>query len=207
MKIAIVGGTGTFGRALAARAANVGVEVTIGSRDAERAREVGATIGVRGCSNEDAVQGADLVVISVPSRVALETARSLAEAIGDTSVLCAASDLRFTDEGVLPGRETRSLAEELAESIPAGVASGFQSLSAATLVRGSVAQDVLVCGDHPESKALALELAALVVAPDGRALDAGPLANSRALEGVTAVILNLNRRYGGHAGIRITGLG
>jgi predicted dinucleotide-binding enzyme len=40
----------------------------------------------------------------------------------------------------------------------------------------------------------------------GRALDAGPLASARALEGLTAVIVNLNRRYKAHAGVRITGV-
>jgi len=65
-------------------------------------------------------------------------------------------------------------------------------------------EDAFVCGDDAEAKALALELAAKVVA--GRALDAGPLASARALEGLTAVIVNLNKRYKGHAGVRITGL-
>jgi len=61
-----------------------------------------------------------------------------------------------------------------------------------------------VCGDDAEAKALALDLAARLTA--GRALDAGPLASARALEGLTAVIVNMNKRYRGHAGIRITGL-
>ena len=65
-------------------------------------------------------------------------------------------------------------------------------------------EDALVCGDDPRAKELALELASRVVA--GRALDAGPLAAARALEGLTAVIVNLNRGYKCHAGIRITGL-
>ena len=65
-------------------------------------------------------------------------------------------------------------------------------------------EDALVCGDDARAKELALELAAKLVG--GRALDAGPLASARALEGLTAVILNLNRRYKAHAGIRITGL-
>ena len=64
--------------------------------------------------------------------------------------------------------------------------------------------DALVCGDDDEAKRLALELAAKVVT--GRALDAGPLASARALEGLTAVIVNLNKRYKGHAGISVTGL-
>jgi predicted dinucleotide-binding enzyme len=61
-----------------------------------------------------------------------------------------------------------------------------------------------ICGDDEEAKRLALDLAGRLVL--GRALDAGPLANARGLEGMTAVILNLNRRYGGAASIRITGL-
>ena len=62
-----------------------------------------------------------------------------------------------------------------------------------------------VCGDDPEAKELVLELAGRLVA--GRAVDAGPLASARALEGLTAVIVNVNRRYKAHAGIRVTGVG
>ena len=65
-------------------------------------------------------------------------------------------------------------------------------------------EDAFVCGDDAEAKALALELAEQLTA--GRALDAGPLASARALEGLTAVIVNLNKRYRVHAGIRVTGL-
>jgi predicted dinucleotide-binding enzyme len=61
-----------------------------------------------------------------------------------------------------------------------------------------------VCGDDSEAKALVLELAEEITA--GHAYDAGPLASSLALESLTAVIVNLNRRYGGHAGIKVTGL-
>ncbi|MEX1358070.1 MAG: hypothetical protein WD981_05550, partial [Gaiellaceae bacterium] len=61
-----------------------------------------------------------------------------------------------------------------------------------------------VCGDDPDAKRLALELASRLVG--GRALDAGPLASARALEGLTAVIVNLNKRYKGHAGVRVTGI-
>ena len=61
-----------------------------------------------------------------------------------------------------------------------------------------------MCGDDDAAKAAALELAATLVT--GRALDAGPLANARSLEGMTAVIVNLNRRYRGHAGLQIVGL-
>ena len=81
---------------------------------------------------------------------------------------------------------------------------GLHSIAAANLDDAPPEEDALICGDDPEAKALTLELAGKLVA--GRALDAGPLASARALEGLTAVIVNLNRRYKGHAGISITRL-
>jgi NADPH-dependent F420 reductase len=205
VKIAIVGGTGAFGRALAARLRLLGEEVWIGSRDAQRGKERAIELGVEGGSNEEAVQGADLVVLATKSNAALETGASLAEAIGETPVLCVASDLRFTDIGIVPGLEAGSLAEKLAELLRAPVASGLQTVSAIDLSGPEPPdQDALICGDDPRAKQVALELAGRLVA--GRAVDAGPLANSRALEGMTAVILNVNKEFGVHAGLRLTGL-
>jgi NADPH-dependent F420 reductase len=204
VRIAVVGGTGAFGQALAQRVVAIGEEVLIGSRDAERARELATAYGALGAANADVVRGADLVVLSVPGRAALETARSLADEIGSTPVLSVASDLAFTDGGVLPGRLGRSLAEEIADVLRAPLAAGFQSLAAAHLAAPEPPdEDVFVCGDEEAAKAAALELGARLVA--GRAIDAGPLANARALEGMTAVILNVNRGYKIRAGIRLTG--
>ena len=205
MKVAIVGGTGSFGRALARRVRAVGEDVYIGSRDAERARERALELGVQGGTNEDVVRGADLVVLATKSNAALETATSLADAIGETPVLSVASDLRFTDTGIVPGLEEGSLAENLSLLIRAPVASGLQAISAIDLSGPEPPdQDALICGDDLAAKELALELAGRLVG--GRAIDAGPLANSRALEAMTAVILNVNRDYGVHAGLRLTGL-
>jgi 8-hydroxy-5-deazaflavin:NADPH oxidoreductase len=205
MRIAIIGGTGSFGRALAERVHALGEEVVIGSRDASRAKEIAAVIGVEGTSNEESVDGADLVVLAVRSNAAIETARALAPVIGETPLLCVASDLTFTDDGVLPGTKTASLAENVAEIVDAPVAAGLQTLAAAHLTQTDPPdEDVLVCGNDPSAKELALELAGRLVT--GRAIDAGPLANARALEGMTAVILNVNRRYKAHAGLRIVGI-
>jgi hypothetical protein len=90
------------------------------------------------------------------------------------------------------------------EVLRAPVVAGLHSLAAPSLRTGKADGDALVCGDDDVAKASALELAAKLVT--GRALDAGPLASARALEGMTAVIVNLNRRYGGHAGLRVEGL-
>jgi hypothetical protein len=205
MKIAIVGGTGQFGRALAKRLHLLGEEVWIGSREEQRAKERAIELGVEGGANEDVVQQADLVVLATKSNAALETGSSLADAIGETPVLCVASDLRFTDIGIVPGLEEGSLAETLARLLRAPVASGLQTVSAIDLSGPDPPdQDALICGDDPRAKELALELAGRLVG--GRAVDCGPLANSRALEGMTAVILNVNKKFGVHAGLRITGL-
>jgi NADPH-dependent F420 reductase len=203
MKVAIVGGTGAFGRALAQRLAEIGKdEIVVGSRDAERAQTTAEELGIAGARNQDAVDGVDLVVLAVKSNATLETAAELTDAIGSTPVLCVASDLRFTDEGVLPGRHQGSLAEEVARIVRAPVASGFQSFAAANVVDGDPG-DALICGEDSAAKTLALELAERLGA---RGIDAGPLANSRALEGMTSVILNVNKKYKAHAGIRLTGM-
>jgi NADPH-dependent F420 reductase len=204
MRVAVVGGTGDFGLALARRLVEAGEDVVVGSRDPERATAKAAEISAAGAANEDAVRGAELVVLAVKADAALPTAESLAAAIGDTPVLSVASELRFTKAGVLPTDDRRSIAERTQERLHAPVTAGLHSLAAASLADGPAHGDALVCGDEPEAKALALALAAAVVT--GRALDAGPLASARALEGLTAVIVNLNKRYRGHAGVEITGL-
>jgi len=203
VRVAIVGGTGAFGRALAKRLQEIGKdEVLVGSRDAERAQATAAELGVTGGINAEMVAGADLVVLAVKSNATLATANELADAIGKTPLLCVASDLRFTPEGVLPGRHQGSLAEEVSRIVRGPVASGLQSFAAANLVEGDPG-DALVCGGDDRAKELSLELAGRVAE---RAIDVGPLENSRALEGMTAVILNVNKRYKAHAGIRLTGL-
>jgi hypothetical protein len=202
--VAVVGGTGDFGLALARRLVDAGEDVVVGSRDAARAEEKAGEVGAQGAANEDAVRGAHLVVLAVKAEAALPTAESLAAAVGGTPVLSVASELRFTKEGVFPTSESRSIAERTQELLRAPVCAGLHSLAAASLAHGPADGDALVCGDDADAKALALELAAKVVT--GRSLDAGPLASARALEGMTAVIVNLNKRYKGHAGVHVTGL-
>src|SRR5918995_4888155 len=121
MKIAIVGGTGKFGRPLAARLRDAGYEVVIGSREAERAQEAASELGLEGGANAEVVRDADLVVLAVQSKAALDMARELADAIGETPVLCVASDLTFTKDGVLPRQGVESLAEQVAGAVRARV--------------------------------------------------------------------------------------
>jgi hypothetical protein len=208
VKVAILGGTGSFGLALARRLAALGEdEIVIGSRDAGRAEEAAQEIGagVTGASNEDAVRGADIAVLAVKADAALDTARAVAEALGSTPLLCVATAIAFQKGvGALPDPNALSLAERVQAIVQGPVTAGLHSIAASNLDEAPPEEDALICGDDPDAKELTLQLAGKLVA--GRALDAGPLASARALEGLTAVIVNLNRRYKAHAGVRITGL-
>ena len=205
MKIALIGGTGSFGTALAVRLREAGYEVVIGSRDAERAEAVATELGVEGATNEDAARAGDVVVLTTKADGAVETARSLRDAIGSTPILSVAAELSFTKDGVFPTVDGLSIAQRIQDVVDGPVVAGLHSLAAANLGgENTPDEDTLVCGDDVQAKAIVLELAGKITS--GRAIDAGPLASARALEGMTAVIVNVNKRYKAHAGLRITGV-
>ena len=204
MKVAVVGGTGSFGQAVAQRLLDAGIDVVIGSRDAGRARDAAAPLGATGAANDEAVRGVDLVVLAVKSDAAVDTARELRGAIGTTPVLSPCAELVFGAGGVKPTPEATSIAERIQVELDAPVAAGLHSLAASNLAEAPADEDALVCGDDAAAKELALDVAGRLVS--GRAVDCGPLASARALEGMTAVIVNVNNRYSAHAGLRVTGL-
>lgn len=203
MKIAILGGTGKFGRALAIRLVEAGDDVVLGSRDGDRAREAAVELGARGEMNHVAAGSAELVVLAVPAAEAVATARELRSVLA-SPLLSAAAEIEF-DAGIArpPGR-TRSIAEQVAEAVDVPVVAGLHTLAARRLAKSRPEDDAFVCGDDEDAKAIALDLAQRIVS--GRALDAGPLEAARALEALTAVLLNLNREYKTHTGLRVTGL-
>ena len=209
MRVAILGGTGSFGRALAGRLVALGIDdVVIGSRDGERADAAAAELGgarITGATNERAVAGADLAVLAVKADAALETAAAVSGALGSTPLLSVASAIEFRKgSGMAPDPDALSLAERVQAVVGAPVVAGLHSIAAANLDEHSPDEDALICGDDAAAKELVIQFAGQLVG--GRALDAGPLSSARALEGMTAVIVNLNRRYKAHAGLRITGV-
>ena len=205
MRVAVVGGTGPFGRAVAGRLRESGLDVVVGSRDAQRAASTALELDCVGETNGEACADSDFIVLAVNAHAALDTVRELKDRIGATPLLSVASEIRFSKDGVFPALEPLSLAERIQDELDAPVVAGLHSLAAASLASEELPdEDAFVCGDDADAKSLGLDIAERLTS--GRALDAGPLASARALEGLTAVIVNLNRRYTGHAGIRVTGL-
>jgi 8-hydroxy-5-deazaflavin:NADPH oxidoreductase len=205
MRVAVLGGTGSFGKALARRLAEAGYDVVVGSRDAGRAVQAAQELGVEGATNADACRNVELVVLATKAEAALETARELRGAIGETPVLSVAAELTFGPDGVAPTPDARSLAVRLQDVLDGPVIAGLHSLAARNLGGDEPPEeDALLCGDDADAKALVVELAERITS--GHAIDCGPLASARALEGLTAVIVNVNKRYKAHAGVRVTGL-
>jgi NADPH-dependent F420 reductase len=205
MRVAIVGGTGPFGAGLAKRLVEAGDQVVVGSRDEGRATTTALDLGAAASGeNRRAVQGADLIVLAVAAEAALDTAEQLRDVIA-APVLSVASRLEFGPGGARPPADARSLAERTADLLSVPVVAGLHSIAAGKLGGDERPdEDALVCGDDADAKELALELAGKVVA--GRVVDAGPLAVANALEGMTAVIVNVNKRYRTRAGIHVSGL-
>ena len=121
MRVAVVGGTGSFGQAVAKRLVDAGVEIVIGSRDAERAREAADALGAEGANNDDAVRGVDLVLFAVKADAAVDTARDLRQSIGSTPVLSVCAELVFGPGGVKPTPEATSIAKRIQDELDAPV--------------------------------------------------------------------------------------
>jgi NADPH-dependent F420 reductase len=217
--IAILGGTGPAGIGLALRWARAGESILLGSRDAKRAEESAAKIkekagrgaNVSGKENSEACAAADLLVLTVPFEGQAALLKQLKPAIRSGSVLI---DATVALAAAVGGRASRTLgvwqgsaAQQAAELVPKGVsvAAAFHNLSA-ELLNGDEALDcdVIVCSDDANASQLTRALAAKI--PGVRAIDGGKLENARTLEQITALLIGLNIRHKGHAGIRITGL-
>jgi 8-hydroxy-5-deazaflavin:NADPH oxidoreductase len=195
--IGIVGGTGDFGQGLAERLRRLEEEVVLGSRNP------------RGefAPNAEVCRGSDVVFLSVPPEGVGSMAAALAADLAGKIVVSVASPVTF--EGGKPGARPGavSLAEEAQLAVPAArVVAGFHTVSAKTLAQpeAPLDEDVLLCGDDSDGKAVVAELADRLV--EGRAVDCGRLEVARWLEPLTAVLLNVNRRYRTNAGVRITGV-
>lgn len=219
-QIAIIGGTGDQGKGLALRWVSKGFEIVIGSREAARAdaaadeilNRLGLDRGVSGAANTEAAARAGIVVVTVPFAAQIATLKEIHERLAPGTLLV---DVTVPLEPAVGGRPSRilgvwagSAAEQCAELAPKGVdvISAFHNISATLLndLAHDLECDVLVCG---ESKAAKEKLRPLVEAiANCRFVDCGPLANSRTVEAMTALLIGLNLRNKAHTGLRITGI-
>ena len=217
--IAILGGTGPAGMGLALRWARAGGTIILGSRVAQRAQDaaakikerVGAGAQVSGMENSAACAAADILMFTVPFEGQASLLKQLKPAIRPGSILI---DATVPLAASLGGRASRTLgvwqgsaAQQAAELVPkrVSVVAAFHNVSA-DLLNGDSALDcdVIVCSDDPNASQLTRELATKI--PGVRAIDGGKLENARIVEQITALLIGLNIRHKGHAGIRITGL-
>jgi 8-hydroxy-5-deazaflavin:NADPH oxidoreductase len=217
--VSILGATGDLGFGLALRLSGQGVPVVIGSRSSERAAAAAARARehvpgarIEGMTNDQAVQRADVIVLSVPFASHAETLKGLAESFRAGQILVDATVPLAT---ALGGRPTAtvgvwhgSAAQQAKALLPDDVrtVSALHTVSAATLtnLEHELHEDVLICGDRREDKRRVAEIVERV--PGMRCIDCGRLELSRFTEQLTPLFISINSRYKTHAGIHIVGI-
>jgi NADPH-dependent F420 reductase len=196
------------------RLASVGLEVTIGSRSVERAKETcdrlveqwpDHTLVLLPGDNDQAAS-ADMVVVATPWDAAAATSASVADHLGGKVVISMANALAKVGDEFQPLVPPRgSVAASVQAIVPAArVSAAFHHLPAKELgdIAHTLESDVLICSDHPSATAETADLVRLV--PGLRPLDAGRLSNAAPIEAFAAVLLQVNVRYRTRAAIKLT---
>jgi coenzyme F420-0:L-glutamate ligase/coenzyme F420-1:gamma-L-glutamate ligase len=210
--IAVLGGTGSLGGALARRWAQAGHEIWIGSRDAAKAEHAAQAmlaeapgLAIHGAALGDAAARAEIVVLAVPYASQVPTVEAIKGKVTGKIVIDTTAPLKPPKVGTvqLPAAGCAAVEVQALLGDEAVVASAMQTVSAEKLGHAEhIEADVLVAADK---KDIADTVIALIADLGLRGYHAGPLANSAASEALTSVLIQLNRRYFSHAGIRITG--
>jgi NADPH-dependent F420 reductase len=214
LTIAVLGGTGKEGKGLAYRWAKAGYKVLIGSRTSEKAVTTASEIlemldgqgSVVGTSNAEAAAQANIAVLTVPYAAHRETLESVKDLLGGKLFIDVTVPLvppKVSKVQMPPaGSAAQEAKEILGENVE--VVAAFQNISHEHLLDdGDVECDVLVTGSSKNAREEALKL---VEAAGLVGWDAGPIENSVVVEGLTSVLININKQYGStHSGIRITG--
>lgn len=213
--IAVLGGTGKEGKGLAYRWARAGYQVIIGSRSAEKAnlaaREINDLLGsegaVQGMENPQAAQLADLLVLTVPFSAHRDTLMTLREYMQGKILVDVTVPLVPPKVSKVQMPPAGSAAQEAQEILgpDVQVVAAFQNISYEHLLHDAPVEcDVLVCGVSKQARTVVLTL---VAAAGLTGWDAGPIENSVVVEGMTSVLIGINKQYGVQsAGIKITGI-
>ena len=213
--IAFIGGTGPEGLGLAMRFAQAGRKVIIGSRRQDRADEAAQKIrdavpnaNASGLENKAAVAQGEVVFITVPFDGQEPTLQDLRAELAGKIVVDTVVPLQF-EKGKIRALilDDGSAAEQANRILPDSIVVGaFQNLSAHELMdlEHDVPADVVVCGDDGDSKQLVIAMAAEI--KGCRGIDGGGLANSRYVEDITALLLNINKVHKAQSMIKIVGV-
>lgn len=210
MPVAVLGGTGDQGKGLATRLANAGVQVTIGGRDAAKAKSVAESLGlpnVRGASNGEAAAQAELVIVAVPWEGHHDLLKDLSTTLKGKIVIDCVNPLGFDKQGAfaLSVPEGSACLQAAALLPDCRVVGAFHHISASLLLDpqvGTIETDVLVVGDDRDATDTVQALVELV--PGMRGIYAGRLRNSHQIEAMTANLISINKRYKSHSGLRVT---
>jgi hypothetical protein len=213
--IAVVGGTGAQGSAIALRLGHAGYRVIIGTRDVAKGvrvtAEVNQLLGAEAIAfsgNAEAANAADIVILTVPYAAQQPIVQEIAAAIEGKILIDATAPLvppKVSNVQLPPGGSAvAQIQHMLGDKVR--VVSAFQNVAAHKLreLDADVECDVLVCGDDVQARSTACEL---IKRMGLRALEAGPICNSAAAEALTSLLIFFNRKYKvSGSGIRITGL-
>jgi NADPH-dependent F420 reductase len=210
--VAILGGTGKEGSGLALRWAMGGYPLIIGSRTPEKAKEAARALkekipgtNVRGTDNVTAAREGDIVVLTVPFEAQLPTLETVKEALKGKVLVDATARVDWRKPRPPEGKAAARLAQDLLGP-EVRVVAAFQNIPASVLIRpeAQLESDVLVCGDDPQARA---EVVKLSQGAGMDAYEAGGLDNGIVAEGLTALIISMNKRYKSNAcGVRVTGV-
>lgn len=213
--IAILGGTGKEGKGLAYRWAMAGHRIIIGSRSPEKANStvdevkklLKMTARIEGMENSTAAREADIVVLTVPfsfHKEMLEFIKPFVQGKIFIDVTVPIVPPKVTRVQMPPeGSAAQQTLSILGENVK--VAAAFQNISYENLLSGEMVDcDVLVTGTDKETRTAVVDL----VKDTGLfGLDAGPIENSVVVEGMTSILIGINKQFGVNAsGIRITGI-
>lgn len=218
--LAFLGGTGPEGKGLALRLALSGEDVVIGSRDAQRAKTTAAELAaviptaaahvrIEGADNADAARRADAAFLTVPYEAQRPLLEQLASPLAGKVVVNVIAPMRFErGRGAIAVPVAAGSAAAEAQSLlpDSLVVAAFQNVSAEELQEPNhiMEGDVVICADNPDAKSLVSALTGKI--PNLRPVDGGGLLNAKYVEQITPLLININRIYKVHSGIRIVGV-
>jgi NADPH-dependent F420 reductase len=207
-RIAVIGGTGQLGKAIARRLAKAGHQVTIGSRSAESAQAAAQEIAAAdGATYAEAATDKDVVIVAVPYAAQADTLGQIRDHVGeailvDTTVPLVPPKVMRVQ---LPAAGSAALEAQALLAPGTRLVSAFHSVAAHKLITDEQVEcDVLVFGDDVEARRTVIGLAGDMGL---RGLAGGALVNSAAAEALTSILIFMNKTYAADgAGIRFTGL-